>query len=164
MTRIDKLEKLARALLWLSLAVSAIFVARGHASKLQHDTRAQTALRTAEQKLAAASAQAKKPVRLGLDSLRPVMSGLVAGQATGKLWFTNVSPRAGIVCVRGHAVNEKTNRSVKSLAACAPVAAYASVTMELRFAGRELDPICPDANACRLAVEEAPEPSVPPSK
>ena len=119
-------------------------------------------LATPKPGVAAAVPQPAGPPRLKLDSLRPVMSGLVVPQSIGKVWFTNASPRVGVVCVQGTAVNEKTRQAVKSLPACAPVAAYASaVNMEVMFAGRELAPVCPDSNACRLVVDDAPEAPTP---
>lgn len=164
--RIELVEKGARALLWLALAAAVLIAALAYDDQVQlQEAGAQAARRAAEAKAKSAAVPSDQPVRLHIDSLRPVMSGLVVPQSIGKLWFTNASARSGVVCVRGHAVNEKTNQSVRSLSACARVEPYASaVTLELRFAGRELDPICPDANACRLAIEEAPDPPAQPSK
>jgi hypothetical protein len=122
-----------------------------------------TAARPGPATTAAPSPPVASIARLKLDSLRPVMSGLVAAQSIGKLWFTNVSPRSGVVCVQGTAVNEKTKRSARSLPACTKVEPYASaVAMELMFAGQELAPVCPDQSACRLVIDEAPEPRAAP--
>jgi hypothetical protein len=84
------------------------------------------------------------------------MSALNLSNATGQLWFTNVSPRVGFVCVRGVATNPTTQKTSQSLPACQEVGAYAStVRMTVMFAGGELANVC-QKSQCDLRVEDVP--------
>ena len=62
----------------------------------------------------------------------------------------------GIVCLMGVATNPTTQRTTRSLAACAPVTPYASeVHVKFLFAGAELEDVCPKSS-CAFAVKDAP--------
>jgi len=78
--------------------------------------------------------------------------------AEGTLWFTNVSPRSGTVCVIGLAQDPEVSvKTSVSMPACVEVHAYASgVHMPLMFAGSDLTAACPKSN-CRLTFKEAPD-------
>jgi hypothetical protein len=106
-----------------------------------------------------AKERAPKPTAiLPFASFGTALSMLSMTKAEGHTWFTNVSPRAGVVCLEGIAKNPTTQRSTTSLPSCAPVGPYASdVHVSFMFAGRDLEEICPKA-ACDFSVKDAPEP------
>lgn len=75
----------------------------------------------------------------------------------GNLWFTNVSPRTGSLCVVAQAKDpDLTIKTAESIPACADVGAYASVHLQFTFASSDLSAACPKAN-CKLTYAEAPE-------
>ncbi len=152
---IDRFEKLGRLLLWLTL--STVLVALPVAFTKQHrgEQELRESLQKAEAKLADALAP-KKPPRLALVSMGSLLSSLSQSTATGHLWFTNVSPRAGVVCVQGVAGNRAIQMISTSLPACQEVGAYASaVHMTVMFAGGDLAAACGKAE-CDLTFREAP--------
>jgi hypothetical protein len=159
---IDRLEKLGRLLLWLALAATIVLVPIGLAKerRTEADTvaRVKDATRASEEKLAALEkSQADKTQRITLASIGTWLSALSVDSATGQMWFTNVSPRAGYVCVVAEATNPTTHATSLSLPGCAEVPAYASgVRITVMFAGRDLSDNC-KAGACSLSIKDAAE-------
>jgi hypothetical protein len=77
--------------------------------------------------------------------------------STGRLWFTNVSSRAGVVCVVGIATNPTTKTSTESLPACRSITAYATnVEITVMFAGGDLRSVCQGVS-CSLRFEDVPD-------
>lgn len=152
---IIRLEKIGRLVLWLALA--ALCVALPLAVDAQTKQQARIAEQAAaelkaEQKRALAEKQKdeeEKFARLSMKSMGAYLS--VLDGATGRLWFTNVSPRKGYVCVQGTASSPKGETS--SLASCKHVDTYASVQIELAFAGAAIRQLC-QPDDCKLSIEE----------
>src|SRR4051812_27675381 len=132
---IDRLEKIGRLILWLCLAGCTVAVPVG--LHIQTRQAADLAERT-RLDVERATAQAEKvknaaPVRLTLESMGLVMRA-ADNSHTGFVWFTNVSPRSGVVCIQGTATNSRTKESAHSLPACQEVGPYASaMSMKLMF-------------------------------
>jgi len=122
---IERSEKVGRLLLWLALAVTIILVPIGLAKerKTEAETlaRIKDATRAAEHKLETLEKgiEDKTPQRIAYSSIGNGLTSLNADNATGHLWFTNVSPRAGHVCVVGEVTNPSTQARTKSLPSCA---------------------------------------------
>jgi hypothetical protein len=157
---IDKVEKLARAAFWLALAAGCVLVVFGFA-RWQHESSA------AAGSLARASASKPNDVtpsindgprinRLTFESMGRAMRALDTSHATGELWFTNVSPREGVVCVVGVARNESTQQTSESLASCENVKPYASVHMSVMFAGATIGEMCKGVR-CVLDMRDEPD-------
>jgi hypothetical protein len=152
---IDRLEKAGRLVLWLTLASAVVLVPLAYIN-LRQAAQAQQE-ESARQLAAAAAKAAEKPPedgRLRLSSMGPWMSLLSETRASGGVWFSNVSPRSGIVCVVGVATNPSTKVISESLASCKHVPPYASnVEIEMMFAGADLAAACKGAT-CRLTVRD----------
>jgi hypothetical protein len=149
--------------LWLSIASACVIAPIEYVHLHKTEAELREAARKADEELKAAEKAEKaahEPHRLSFASMGTFMSGLVpaAGVDQGKLWFTNVSPRTGAVCVYGVATNHTTGRSSSSIPSCASVAAYGSeVRLSLMFAGGELLDVCPKLGDCDMAIHDAPE-------
>lgn len=159
--KIDLLEKGGRFVLWIAIAVAFVFgtvEVYARDKQLAKDTEELRAEHTREKaelvKAHAAEVEAKKPLRLTLASMGPGMRALVGSE--GLLWFTNATPREGVVCVYG--VASTTNgQSVESLPSCAHVEPYESnMKVSMMFAGGDLRAICPTPSACDLSVKDLP--------
>lgn len=153
----DRLERVARSTLWLSMAAAVLIVPIAYVRQRRAEAELQEELRKTKDLFAEETKEraSKKVLVLKVASMGPMLSGLVKSE--GHVWFTNVSPRAGVVCLLGVATNPTTQASVTSIATCHEVGAYASkVHMTMDFAGRELDEICAKV-ACTLAVKDAPQ-------
>ncbi len=156
---IDMLEKGGRFVLWVAIAIFfavvpvSLYARDKQAVKDAEEARAERAREKAD--LAKQKAEdAKKPVRLTLASMGPGMRALVGSE--GLLWFTNATPREGVVCVYG--VASTTNgQSVESLPSCAHVEPYESnLKVSMMFAGGDLRAICPTPSSCDLSVKDLP--------
>ncbi len=72
-----------------------------------------------------------------------------------------MSPRAGVVCISGAAVNPETGERTQSLATCKHVAPYESnVDLVLEFAGSTFDQVCKGVS-CELKFKTEPDAPVP---
>ena len=153
MTWIDRLEKLGRLVLWLSLASVCVLVPLGIAAQHSKEEALERAEREATKQLAALKAEPPpKPERLTLKSMGMYLGALRKDHAEGQVWFTNVSPRTGVLCIRGVAKNATTGASSESLAACQEVTPYASaVHVSLMFAGGDLTAAC-QSGPCQLSA------------
>jgi len=159
-SKVDVLEKIGRFVLWIAIAIVFALVPigmYGRDKQAAKDAEAASAERAREKaelaKERAASLEAKKPVRLTLSSMGPGMRALVGSE--GMLWFTNASPREGVVCVYGVATNS-TGQSLESLPSCRHVEAYESnIKISMMFAGGDLKVACPNGS-CELSVKDVP--------
>jgi hypothetical protein len=156
---IDRFEKLARLVLWLVLCGSLIVAFGVVPLQLVRQRTVESELRdqlkSAEAKILESAAVKLEPViaRLALSSMGPLMRGLNHSKASGALWFTNVSPRRGVVCAQGVVTNKQTGKLANSLAACKVIGPYDSnVELDFDFAGAELSEICPEAGGCSFEV------------
>jgi hypothetical protein len=163
---IERFERIGRLVLWLSLASVCVIIpieyVRQHKAEVQRDEAVRAAedeAKKAEAKLAEQiKASADKSTLLSLGSMGEYLTALNTSNATGQLWFTNVSARAGVVCVYGVATNPTTHKSVDSMAACQEIGPYASaVHVGLMFPGGDLNDVCPNSS-CSLSMKNAPEP------
>jgi hypothetical protein len=154
---IDRLEKLGRLVLWLVIAMVLVVIQVAYSNHRRAEAELRESLQEARAELVEMSKpKAKKPTRLAIASMGTFMSGLNLSNSTGQLWFTNVSPRVGFVCVRGMATNPATQKTSRSLPACQEVGAYAStVHMTVMFAGGELAEVC-QKSRCALRIEDEP--------
>jgi hypothetical protein len=82
------------------------------------------------------------------------LQALDQSDAEGRVYFTNVSDREGVLCLVGTAINPDTQRTSASIPACEHVNPYASVSMKLKFAGGDLFEMCKGVK-CRMTVEDA---------
>jgi hypothetical protein len=156
MATIDQFEKGGRFALWVVLAATVALVPIG-AFKL-----AMNSARTAEQIRLDAIAQAakekaakdaeSKPARLMFSSLGPAMRAL--DESLGLVWFSNASPRAGVVCVYG--VASRGSQSTTSLPTCKAVEPYeTNVKLSVMFAGATMKEMCP-GGSCELTIKDVP--------
>jgi hypothetical protein len=160
MQMIDRLEKVGRLILWL--VISAVLVIGFAVVPLQlvRLSSAEASLREdleqARAKLDETLEEMEQPksTRLPLASMGPYISGLNHRDAAGKVWFTNVSPRSGVVCLQGVATNDETGERSTSLSSCSQVDPYASVSMQVMFAGGDLQSVCPRGGGCTFSVAE----------
>jgi hypothetical protein len=162
---IDRIEKIARLLLWLALSSAVVILPIAYIGHKAEETKAEVAL--AEQKGAVKKAEEKleeidkakknKSNRIALASVGTFLSGISYTKADGSLMFTNVSARTGVMCIVGIAQNPETNEKAESIPACVEVTPYASaVHTTVEFAGNDLTNACPKSN-CRLTFREATE-------
>ena len=155
---IDRFEKVGRLVLWLTLASTVVILPLEYIKQKRSESQLQEAARkealALEKEL---KAKAEKSDRLPLAGMFPLMRALNTANASGYVWFTNVSPRAGVVCVTGLATNPTTKQVASSLPACISVLPYASgVELKLMFAGGELRDTCKNVD-CAFSVTDTPD-------
>ena len=156
----DRLEKVGRAVLWLTLALMFVMVPLAmlrYQFALAEDKAEATKV---QEKLTADLAQQKAdngPKRLLLTSMGSVMRSLNFSTAEGRMYFTNVSSRSGVVCVAGVATNTASQETSESLPTCEAVAAYSAVEIKVMFAGATLGQLCPKAADCRMSLVDVPD-------
>jgi hypothetical protein len=150
----DRIEKVGRFVLWLSLASAVVlmpltYINFKRSAELQQEESAREAARKAS--------EPPKDNRLRLDSMGSIMTALNVPAATGRVWFSNVSSRTGIVCIVGTATNPNTNMTTDSLPSCKQISSYATgVEMQMMFADRDVAEIC-KATSCRLSIKDVPD-------
>jgi hypothetical protein len=166
---VDHVEKIGRFVLWISIAIVfalvplTLYNRDKQAAKDAEQARAEHEREKAE--LARAKAEereAKKASVLPLQSMGSFMR-LLDGN-TGLVWFSNVSPNDGVVCMKG--IASSNGRSTTSLATCRHVDAYeTNIKMSVMFAGADIKALCSPAPCDFAAVDAtaAREPSVPPA-
>ena len=158
---VDKLEKIGRLVLWFTLASGCMLVVLGLATWQSETASASASLLAAtkreKEQLEKELANPKPPAshRLALQSTGRAMRALDVDDAKGMLWFTNVSPRSGVVCVTGVATNPTTQTS-ESLPTCEAVTPYAEVHMKMMFAGGELRNVCKGVQ-CDFRLRDEPD-------
>lgn len=154
---IDRLEKLGRLVLWLTLASAVVLVPIIYIrQRTEEAARAELAAQN-EQRRALEAKEAEKSVRLSLASMGDVIHRLSTATATGHIAFSNVSPRSGVVCIAGVATNPDTNAKTESLASCKRVGAYdTNVDMQVSFAGGDLSAVCKGVT-CAFTFREVPD-------
>jgi len=150
---IDRSEKVGRLILWLVLAAAVLLVPIEYIKQRRVEAALRETVRKEEvQREKAEKEKAERSERLPFDSFKPALRLL--DNATGRLWFSNVSSRTGVVCVAGVATNPTTRMSTESLPACKVVTPYASnIELAVMFAGGDLRVICKDVT-CDLAFKE----------
>jgi hypothetical protein len=153
---IDRSEKVGRLVLWLVLAAAVLLVPVEYIKQRRVEAELRETVRKEEiQRARTEKERAERSERLSFDSFKPALRFL--DNATGRLWFSNVSNRTGVVCVAGVATNPNTKMSTESLPACKVVTAYASnIELAVMFAGGDLRVICKDVT-CDLAFKEVPD-------
>ena len=156
MVWIDRCEKVGRFVLWLVLAAAVLLVPIEYIKQQRAESALREAVRKEELLRAKAEKEkAEKSERLPLESMRPALT-LLDG-ATGRIWFSNVSARSGVVCVAGIATNPTTKQTSESLPACKLITPYASnVELTVMFAGGDLRVICKDVT-CGFTFKEVPD-------
>jgi hypothetical protein len=172
-TTLDRIEKGGRLVLWLSLASACLIAPIEYARQHRAEVEMQEARRKADDEREKQKADEERKTkeatgendRLTLASMGAFLRRLDYSTGEGHVYFTNVSPRAGYVCLVGSARNNTTKAETTSLASCQHVAPYGSgVTMAVNFAGGELRDTCPNGNAsCDFNFVEAPQASSAPA-
>ncbi len=153
---IDRFEKFGRLLLWLTIASVLLALSLAHAKQRRGEAELREALQKANAQLAEAL-KPKRPARLMFSSMGPVLYGLNQATATGHLSITNVSTRAGVVCVFGMAKNPETQKTTESMPACHEVGAYASaIRIAVEFASGDLANVC-GKTKCELEIRDVPQ-------
>ncbi|HSQ68378.1 MAG TPA: hypothetical protein VLM85_34450 [Polyangiaceae bacterium] len=158
---IDRTEKIGRFLLWLALAAAVVIVPIEYVGHKREQSKAEADLQEAVKKAEAKADELEKAKertpRITLASVGTVLSGISYSKAQGSLLFTNVSSRAGVLCIVAVAHNPETKETSESIPACQEVGAYASaVHVVAEFASNDLANTCPRSN-CLLTFKEAPE-------
>ncbi len=161
MESIDRFEKLGRLVLWLVISGVLVIAFAVVPLKLVKRSQAEFELRerlsAAEENLVKALEPAKPSIEvLTLKSMGAMLRGLNHSDAIGRVWFTNVSPREGVLCAVGSAKNDTSGDAAESLAACTEVTPYSSGKIELTFAGSELSTTCPGGTGCTFSLADAP--------
>ncbi len=172
---VDRLEKIARLVLWLSMA-AAFLVAPVAYTRTQQEARAM-AERAAEREKAAAlrerreKTEALEQERIRLAEQKNERRGRLTLASMGsyfsappqppsssaKAVFSNASNRGGFVCLIGELKNPTTGQSTRSLAGCQEVAPYSStVQLSVFFAPVDYAKTCPQPGSCTLQLSEAP--------
>lgn len=150
----DRLERLGRLALWLSLASAVVLVPIIYGRMRAEEAQKAELARQDAERLAKEGA---KEGRLTLQSMGPVMRALNTLGANGRVWFSNVSDGSGVVCVVGIVTNPTTKATTESLATCKQVSPYASnVELQVEFAGGELEPLCKGVT-CSLSLRDVPD-------
>ena len=153
----DKLEKITRSLLWSALSVAFIGIPFAMASQFDKQKSLNEAVKKAEENLAAEREKKAEPVRWPFDiSKQMQLSGIDLKENRGYFYFTNISPKAGVICLAGIATNTETNESTESLASCQDIKAYSSVEVIFTFASNNLKAVCGEG-VCRLTVRSIPD-------
>jgi len=158
---INGLEKLGRFALWMTISATLIVIPLGVNKSVQESARREQLARSEEQKQAAALAKEKeeeaRPKRIKLDDVNPYLLSLNTSTAMGNVYFSNVSPRSGVICLSGTAGDASTGNHTESLPSCLELKAYESnIHMTVVFADSEIKKICP-TNKCTLRVEDVPD-------
>jgi hypothetical protein len=158
---IDRLEKAGRLVLWLSLASAVVLVPVVYIRQRSVESQAAEAARKEALALAErAKEESEKSDRLSLKSMAPVFTLLNESTATGRAWFSNVSPRSGIVCLVGIATSASRNMTIESLASCKQISAYATnIEMQVMFAGGDLAALCKGVS-CTFTLREVPDAAI----
>lgn len=99
---IDRIEKAGRLVLWLTLASAVVLVPVMYINQSQsaEETRKAEQARAKEDE-AKAKEDAERSDRLSVASLGTIITSLNESTAIGRVWFSNVSPRNGVVCLVG---------------------------------------------------------------
>jgi hypothetical protein len=159
---VDRLEKIGRLVLWLTLAATCVIIPLEYTKRqaaAQREVSAAQAKQDAlaaqlEEMRAAAAKRASGPERITLASVGPFMHVLNEERARAEIWFTNVSPRAGVICLIAKAQNDASGSHTASLPVCRAVAPYeSSINMTFMLAGNSVDSIC--KNGCTLSFVDA---------
>ncbi len=164
-TTLDRLEKGGRLVLWLSIAAACLIAPIEYGRQHRVEADKQEAQRKADDERQKAEDERKEKERTGendrltLASMGTILRRLDYAAAEGHVYFTNVSARAGFVCIVGTARNATTKAESTSLPACQHVTPYASsVAMSVNFAGGELRDKCPSGpSSCDFTFTEAPQ-------
>src|SRR5688500_8037618 len=102
MTLVDRLEKIGRLVLWLTLAATCVIIPLEYGKRQAAAQREATAAEQAQEALraqleelkrAAAEKREQGPERITLESIGPFMHVLDEERSRADIWFTNVSPR-----------------------------------------------------------------------
>ena len=163
---IDRIEKIGRVILWLSIASACVIAPIEYVRLHKTEAELREAARKADEELKAAEKAEKAAheshrlafASMGVDGR--YLAALVpsAPGDQGSLWFTNVSPRTGFLCVYALATSRSTKRWSTSIPSCASIAPYAStVHLSLMFAGGELLDVCPKQGDCDMVIRDAPD-------
>jgi len=163
-SRLDRTEKVVRILLWMSIASACVIVPIEYIGQKRAATKAEAELQEAVKKAEAKAEDLEKHLhdakshRVTLASMGPYLASINYSTAQGNLWFTNVSPHAGVMCIVGLVKDpDAPGKPSESIPACQEVGAYASaVHVPLMFGGGDLVGACPKSN-CRLTFREAAE-------
>ncbi len=157
MTMIDKIEKVGRFVLWVTMAACFALVPLGvYRYRVAAEASAERERQEArEQAETAARLKAERPPRMTLAGMGPLLTAFEPRRAQGHVWFTNVSSKSGPLCIRGTATNPATGQRSQSIPACIEVGPWAStVHLVLMFADGDVANVC-GKGTCDLTLAEA---------
>lgn len=165
----EKIERVARTILWLVLAVAIVVIPLGILnSKSEVDPEKETmkeALKVAEDKIAELLAP-KEPERFPVKNVGIYLSGLDHRTAVGAMTFTNTTSKSGFLCLKGVTINPSAGKKSESIPNCRKIDPYESnIKIQFPFAGQELKNVCPKEEDCRFSVSaiDGPQPEEQPS-
>lgn len=152
----EKVERIARTALWITLALVFIAIPIGVAksqsgeSAVRAEMKAE--LKKAEYKIAELT-KPKEPELFPVSALGMHLTGLRYSVAEGEILFTNTTAKAGMLCLKGIAKNLKSEATSESIATCREVKPYDSnVRMVFSFGGGDLHKVCPQDSDCKFNV------------
>lgn len=152
----EKIERIARTILWVVLAVSIVAIPLGvlksksEVDEVREEMKA--ALKIAEDKIAKLS-EKKEPDLFPLEAVGIYLSGLNHRTAEGGITFTNTSPKSGFLCLKGVATNPSSGTSSESIPDCKEITPYeSSINLQFKFASGDLQDVCPKEDDCRFSV------------
>lgn len=148
----DKIEKFARALLWVVIAgviVSIPIAIVVVPMKLYEKTKLEGF------KIKEVPKENNGPQAFMLDELDTYRYGLDYTSAEVGFSFTNTSQKKGYLCVTGEAFNNTDKKTTKSLPACIDVGPYETKYLKLPLKKWELSAICPTEQVCNSSIVEA---------
>jgi hypothetical protein len=164
----EKIERIARTILWVVLAVSIVAIPLGvlkrksEVDSVREEMKA--ALKIAEYKIAKLS-EKKEPDLFPVEAIGIYLSGLNHRTAEGGMTFTNTSPRSGFLCLKGVATNPSAGTTSESIPYCKEINPYeSSINLQFKFASGDLQNVCPKEDDCRFSVSPIDRPESKPKK
>jgi hypothetical protein len=153
---IDRLEKLGRLVFWLTLAGVCVVGLRSVLARANTMNELRNELSQVRASVEAAASRRPEPApvpipRLSLESMGVTMRTLDVGAATGRLFFSNVSSNAGVLCAVA-TVSSAAGAHTESLPECLHVGAYETGKhLVFHFARQALERICKEGD-CEINI------------
>jgi len=152
---LDNIEKLLRCVLWLAIASVLVLAPLSYIHMREAEVAVADSLRKAKDD-AEHNTESAKSRRMSIGALGTFMTGLDLNQQEGHVTVTNVSPRAGILCLYGIARVRASVASSTSIPACRFIEPYASNEHLSVTFPHDVADLCSKAS-CDFEVRDAPE-------
>lgn len=152
----EKVERIARTALWITLALVFVAIPIGVAKSQSNESaaraEAKAELKKAEDKIAELT-KPKDPELFPAKDMGMFLSGLRYSAAEGLITFTNATPKGGMLCLKGVAKNVKSGAVSESIATCKEIKPYDSnVRLVFSFASGDLHKVCAQEGDCDFNV------------